>query len=236
MIGALGGWGELIAAFAAFFASHILPARPPIRHWLRQRLGARAYMIGYSALSLVILGWLIVAAGRAPYIEIWPFALWQLWAPAIAMPIACFLIAFGVAAPNPFSIAGKNNERFDPERPGIAGITRHPLIWGLTLWALAHLIPNGNLAHLILFGLFAAFGLIGMAAIDRRRQREWGVGVWRKQARRTAFIPFAGLVSGRIRMAGFPALATRGFVAVALYVALLLSHSPVIGVSPWPVI
>lgn len=228
------GWGELIAAFAAFFASHRLPARPPIRQRLTAALGPSVYIAIYSALSLAVVAWLIVAAGRAPYVEIWPFAPWQLWAPNIAMPVALFLIVFGVAAANPFSIAGKTAETFDPQRPGIAGITRHPLIWGLTLWALAHLVPNGDLAHLILFGLFGAFGLMGMAAIDKRRKREWGAQVWNERARHTAFVPFAGLATGRTRLKGFHQPGQRALITIAVYIALMLLHPVVIGVSPLP--
>ena len=228
------GWGELIAAFVAFFASHRLPARPPIRQRLVAALGSPVYMAAYSALSVAVLAWLIVAAGRAPYVEIWSFAPWQLWLPNIAMPIALCLIVFGAAAPNPFSIASKNADGFDPDHPGIAGITRHPLIGGLSLWALAHLIPNGDLAHLILFGLFGAFGLLGMAAIDKRRKREWGEEVWSRRARHTAFVPFAGLVTGKTRLRGFHQPLRRTLIAITVYFALLLLHPALIGVSPLP--
>jgi uncharacterized membrane protein len=44
----------------------------------------------------------------------------------------------------------------------------------LFLWSIAHLVPNGNLAHVILFGAFALFSLAGMKIIDRRRRREMG--------------------------------------------------------------
>ncbi len=236
MTGALWPWSEMAAALAAFFASHIIPARPPVRRWLRAHLGGTVYMALYSALSLGILAWLVIAANRAPYVEIWPFALWQLWVPNIVMPVACLLIAFGVAAPNPFSIAGRSTERFNPDQPGIAAVTHHPLIWGLTLWAVAHLVPNGDLAHVILFGLFALFGLMGMAALDKRRRREWGGEEWRRRAAKTSFLPFAGLISGRTGLADLPADWRRILAAAALYLALLLSHRALIGVSPLPVI
>src|SRR5215813_13805132 len=98
--------------------------------------------------------------------------------PNIAMPVACLLIAFGVAAPSPFSIAGRDGYSFDPERPGIAGVTRHPLLWAITLWAAAHTVPNGDLAHVTLFGLFAVFGIAGMVMLDARKRREWGQDLW----------------------------------------------------------
>lgn len=47
-------------------------------------------------------------------------------------------------------------------------------LWALSLWALAHVVPNGDLAHVILFGNFAAFALLGQRLVDRRRQRDMG--------------------------------------------------------------
>ena len=43
------------------------------------------------------------------------------------MPFVCLLLAFGMAVPNPLSIASLNDESFDPDHPGIAGVTRHPV-------------------------------------------------------------------------------------------------------------
>ncbi len=234
MTAAHTGWVEFAAALAAFLASHILPARPAVRRALRARLGARTYTIVYSMLSLAIFAWLIVAAGRAPRIQLWDFEPWQLWVPNIVMPLACLLIAFGIAAPDPFSIGGRDGAAFDPERPGIAGITRHPLLWAVTLWALAHTVPNGDLAHVILFGLFAAFGLAGMAILDKRKRREWGRGLWAERAARTSLVPFAAVLRGRFRLSGLRAAPARILAGLALDLTLLLLHPSVIGVSPLP--
>ena len=119
---------------------------------LQAHLGGVAYGVIYSAVSLAVLAWLIAAARNAPHIQLWDFELWQLWVPNLVMPFVCVLIAFGLAAPNPFSFAGRGSASFDPDHPGIAGITRHPLLWAITLWALAHMVPNGDLAHVLLFG------------------------------------------------------------------------------------
>ena len=228
-------WSEMIAALALFFASHILPARPAIRKWLRAVLGPSLHLVLYSGVSLAILGWLIVAAGRAPYVELWPIAAWQFWVPNITMPLACLLIAGGVVAPNPFSIAGRDIWRFDPARPGMAGVTRHPLIWALTLWALSHLIPNGDLAHVVLFGLFAAFGLIGMVAMDARLRRQWGERVWAERSRRTSFFPFAAIVGGRLAIKQLSLDWRPLAMAMALYAAAIALHPWIIGVSPLPI-
>ena len=227
-------WVEFTAAYIIFLASHAIPARPPVRVRLVGWLGERWYLAGYIAVSLGLLVWLISAASRAPFVMVWPFALWQLWVPNIALPLACLLAAFGVAARNPLSFGGRA-EGFDPATPGIAGVTRHPILWALALWAGSHAVPNGNLAHVLLFGGFAVFALVGGLAIDARLRRRWGAEEWRRLSRRTSFVPLAGMVTGRTGWPGGRPDPRRLAAAVALYLALLMLHPGVIGVSPLPV-
>jgi len=234
MSAALGGWTEMAAAFGAFFASHIVPARPPIRRWLNARLGAGLYIAVYSAVSLAALGWLIVAAGRAPYVALWAFAPWQLWMPNIAMPLVCVLVALGVGAVNPFSIVGRAPEKFDPADPGIAGLTRYPVLWAVVLWAFAHIVPNGNLAHVLLFGLFAAFGGFGMLMLDRRRKRQWGNATWHARAANTSLVPFAAIIAGRARLWPVARQGLRIAAGLAAWLILLGAHPVLFGVSPLP--
>ena len=231
------GWLEMGAAFAFFLALHSLPAGPAIRPRLVRALGETGYLVLYSLVSLLALAWLVVAAGRAPYVELWAFAPWQLWVPNLAMPAACLLVAFGVAAPNPLSFGGRARHKFDPDRPGIAGVTRHPLLWALALWSGSHLLPNGNLAHVLLFGGFTAFALFGMYAVDTRFKRILGATEWARLARRTSLVPFAALAGGRWRSAGMAIGAgpiMRVLAGAALYLMLLSLHERVIGVAPFP--
>jgi uncharacterized membrane protein len=231
------GWLEMAAAFAAFLALHSVPARPPMRTRLVRALGETGYLTLYSLLSLLALGWLIAAAGRAPYVELWTFAPWQTWIPNLAMPAACLLAAFGAGASNPLSFGGRAPHGFEPDRPGIAGITRHPLLWALALWSGSHLVPNGDLAHVLLFGGFTAFALAGMWAIDMRFKRTLGADEWRRLAARTSIVPFAAVFSGRWRPSGVnidAELVMRLLGAAALYTILLSLHEPTIGVAPFP--
>lgn len=230
----MAGWWELALAFAAFLASHAVPARVPVRRRLVAVLGLRPYLAVYSVVSLAALAWLIGAAGRAPYVGLWDFAPWQPWVPNLVMPVACLLAAFGAGAVNPLSFGGRRPEAFDPKAPGIAGVARHPLLWALVLWSASHVVPNGDLAHVLLFGGFAGFALVGMAAIDRRMRRRLGDAEWRRLARHTAQIPFAALILGRWRPRRVRIDPTRLAAAVLLYLILVLGHPPVIGVSPLP--
>jgi uncharacterized membrane protein len=227
------GWDELILAFFLFFLSHIIPVRPTIREWLIRHIGEAFYLAAYSVLSIVFFGWLIVAVGRAPYVPLWQFAPWYRWIPNVAMPFACLLLAFGIAAPNPLSIASHNDEAFNPDHPGIVGVTRHPVLWAAALWALSHAIPNGDLAHVLLFGLFGAFSLLGMLAIDARKQRMLGAAEWRRLSYRASKVPLATLVGRRWRLSFGKNNLFRLIVAVGLYAGLLVLHQPFIGVSPF---
>ena len=230
----LTGWNELILAFVLFFLSHIILVRPTIREWLIHHIGKAIYLGAYSALSVILFGWLIVAVGRAPYVPLWQFAPWQMWIPNVAMPFVCLLLAFGIAIPNPLSIASHNDEVFNPDHPGIVGVTRHPVLWATALWALAHAMPNGDLAHVLLFGLFGVFSLLGMLAIDSRKQRVLGATEWRRLSRHTSLVPFAALAVGGLQSSSRKIGLFRLGAAVGLYVALLTLHEHVIGVSPFP--
>lgn len=220
----MAGWGEFAAALAVFLASHAIPVRPPVRPWLVGRLGLKGYFAAYSLLSVVILVWLAGAAQRAPFVAVLPqWEIWR-WAPLLAMPLACLLAAGGMAAQNPLSFGGMGRRPFNPEYPGILAVSRHPLLAALALWAGAHLLANGDLAHVILFGLFAGFAVMGMALVDRRKKKDLGAEQWAALSRNTARFYLPALRLNPLQAAA----------ALAAFLALLLLHMPVIGYSPLP--
>lgn len=220
-------WVAFAVALGLFLASHVVPARPPVRAWLVERLGRRGFAAAYGLLSLALLGWLIVAAAGAPHVEvIAPLPVLR-WVPLVAMPVACLLAAAGLGATNPLSFGGLGRRDFDPARPGILGFSRHPLLLAMAIWAAAHLLANGDLAHVILFGLFAGYAGSGMAVIDRRRRRDLGRAEWDRLARRTALVSLSGLRLYRPDILSVLA-------AAAGFAAILWLHLPVIGVSPLP--
>ncbi len=226
------GWIEFALALTVFFGSHRIPAMMGIKAPLTAALGARGYTVLFSLISTVLLFWVIWAAARAPYIGLWDQALWHRWAVNIIMPLALALITFGIAAPNPFAFEGRSTG-FDPARPGIVGLTRQPFLWGLALWSGVHLLANGDLAHVILFGSFALFSLLGMRMVERRRARIMGAPDWQRLSAQTGLLPFAALLTGAWQPAGVPPL-TRSLIWLVLWASLWLLHPAVIGVSPAP--
>ncbi|KQB11368.1 NnrU family protein [Rhodobacter capsulatus] len=226
------GWLEFSLAGLAFMATHLIPATPRIKAPLVAAFGRVGYGIAFGALALGLLYWLILAAARAPFIELWPQEIWMRWVANIVMPLVILISSYAIAAPNPFAFEGRAGG-FDPARPGIVGITRQPFLWALVLWALAHLLVNGDLAHAVLFGVFLVFSLIGMRAMERRLIRRIGLAEFQRLAARTSLIPFAALLTGRWRPRGRPS-ALRLAVAVFAWAAVFHLHELVIGLSPAP--
>ena len=217
-------WAEFAAALGVFLLSHAVPVRPPVKPWLVGLLGQRGFTVAYSLLSLAVLAWLIGAAGRAPFVMLWGWEPWHNHVVLAMMGAVCLILTLAIGRPNPFSFGGANNAAFDPARPAITGWMRHPLLAALALWAAAHAFANGTLAHVIMFGSFAGFALVGGRLIDRRRQRDMGAE-WHR-LRLTAQRPGIGdtLLSHPLRL----------LAGVVLYAALILAHPLLFGVSPIP--
>lgn len=221
-------WAEFTVAFVVFFICHSVPVRPPVKPWLVEKMGPKTFSILYSLLSLAILTWLIVAAGRAPYIELWAWAPWQSWVAIALMGAACILFALAIGQPNPLSFGGTRNDAFDPDHPGIVRLTRHPLLNVLALWAAAHLIVNGNLAHVLLFGIFALFAIAGTKLIDRRKKRELGED-WDNLVSRIAAAPLVSMPTGG------PEFLLRLMAGSVVFLLLISLHGSIIGVEPLPI-
>ncbi|MBE0412895.1 NnrU family protein [Yoonia sp.] len=219
-------WFAFALAYVVFLLSHSLPVRPPLRPWIQARLGASGFTLAYSTFSLAVLAWLIAAAGRAPHVTLWDWAPWQVHVPLTVMGPVCLILALSIGRPNPFSFGGARNEQFDPAQPGIVRWSRHPLLLALALWAAAHVVPNGDLAHVIVFGTFAGFAVLGGRLIDRRKRREMGAEWQRlRLVAKSAPIPFWR------RSGTVPARAVAGAI---LYAAFLWVHPVLFGVSPLP--
>lgn len=218
---------HLVLACAAFLGAHIV-ASTPLRGTLVRSLGERGYLGLYSALALVTLGWMIVAYARAPAAPLWPGLR---LAPALAMPFAFVLIACGLAR-NPTAVgAGRLLASAEPAR-GMLRITRHPVMWGVLLWAGAHIAARGELKATIFFGTFLVLAALGSVLLDARKAREAGAD-WQRFAAVTSHVPFVAIAQGRNRLVlseigwAMPAL------GLVLYALVFWAHPWVFGVRPY---
>lgn len=145
----------LVIGLAAFLGVHLLPTNPALRRDLVSRFGAAGYKAGFVLLSfvglaLIVYGFAKVQAlpGKNP--QIWLPPVWTKHVTWLAMWPAMILLA---AAYIPSRIR---------DRVG------HPMLLAVKIWAVAHLIANGRLAHIVLFGAFLAWAVVDLISAKRR--------------------------------------------------------------------
>ena len=139
----------LALGLALFLGIHLVPTQPDLRSGLIERFGANAYKAAFSLVSLV--GLVLIIAGYHK-LQVMPGKNPQLWTPPTAMRHIALLLML----PAMILLAAA----YIPSR--IRTAVKHPMLAAIKLWALAHLLSNGDLAGVLLFG-----GLLAYAVIDR---------------------------------------------------------------------
>jgi uncharacterized membrane protein len=225
-----GTLGWLALAMVAFVGGHFLLSSPAVRGPLVARLGEGPFLGLYSGVAIAFFVWFLFAYGAAPYVELWPAPTWARSLPVIVMPLATLLAVCGYGQPNPTAVMQAIAPAGSDPAPGVLKITRHPIMWSMGLWALAHIPPNGDAASLILFGGLAALALGGTLAIDAKRRARDPEGFGRLAAA-TSNVPFAAMLSGRARLRYVDIGWWRLLVATLLYFALVLAHPFIAGVA-----
>jgi uncharacterized membrane protein len=143
----------MILGLAAFLGIHTLPAQRDQRARIIGAMGEGGYKIGYALVSLA--GLALIIWGFAHYratgwIDVWdpPKALKHitvaLMLPAVILVVASFI------------------------RGRIYTTVKHPMLAGIKLWAAAHLLANGDLGSIILFGSFLGWAVFDRISLKRR--------------------------------------------------------------------
>ncbi|MEL6868424.1 MAG: NnrU family protein [Pseudomonadota bacterium] len=147
---------QLIIGLAIFLGMHsIAIVAPQGRDRLFAQFGPLGWRAIYSIVS--IAGFVLIVHGYA-VARLSPTMIWQ--PPAFMSHITALLMLpvfiFLVAAYMP----GK-----------IQSALKHPMLVAVKLWALAHLLANGMLADIILFGSFLAWAVVDRISLKRRTQK-----------------------------------------------------------------
>jgi uncharacterized membrane protein len=217
---------------AIFFAGiHLGVAGTAWRDRAVAALGEGVYRVAFSIASLIGIIWLVMAYKYAPDVITWGIPEW--WKPiAILLMLPAFLLAvIGLVTPNPTVVGEEGRVTRPPE--GIVRVTRHPFLIGVGLWAVVHLIANGDVASFIFFGALAITAFAGTVSIDAKRRRALGPA-WQSFAVQTSIIPFAAIAAGRTRFNASEIGTWRWIAAIIAYALFLGGHSHIFGVSPFP--
>ena len=185
------GLAVMIAGLVLFVAVHSLTTQRDLRARLIARTGEGGYKAGYALASLA--GLVLIVWGFAHYrgegmIDLWtpPRALKHLTV-ALMLPAVILVVAAYI-------------------RGRIYTVVKHPMLSGVKLWAAAHLIANGDLGGIILFGSF-----LGWAVFDR-------ISLKRRADPGAPPIPVGGLTNDLIAVA----------VGIVAYLALVFVFHPVV--------
>lgn len=163
----------LVLGLVLFLGIHLLPVFTALRGRLYGALGEKGYKLLFSAVSALGLVLVVIGFGRAP-------AQPQLFAPSIGARHAAPLV---VAAS--FVLLASSHMRAHIRRA-----LRHPMLVGTALWALVHLLANGNVRATVLFGAFLAWSLLDLLSSVRRQ----AVKPFAPVARQDAIAVVAGIV------------------------------------------
>lgn len=145
----------LVGGLALFFAAHFIPTRPQLRARLIARFGSGPYSGLFALVSLVALVLIVMGYGQMQGLgrgnpQLWVPLSWirhltmLLMIPALILLVAAYV-------PSRFRTA-----------------LRHPMLMAVMLWAFAHLIANGDLASVLLFGSFLAYAVYDLISANRR--------------------------------------------------------------------
>ena len=144
----------LIIGLIIFLGSHSCRIfAEPWRNHMIDRLGEVKWKGLYTIISLIGLILVVVGYGQARQA---PIVLWQPATYLIHIAILLNLVAF-------IFLAGSS-----PNNNAIRLKLKHPMILGVKVWALAHLLANGTLVDLILFGSFLLWAVLDFRSARKR--------------------------------------------------------------------
>jgi len=140
----------LISGIIIFFGMHLVPDLVGVRRKLISGLGETIYQGLFAVISLFGFMLIIFGKSKAGFQPIYELPIWIMHVSAVLMLISFIFFA---------SVYMKSNiKRFTP----------HPMLWGVTFWSCAHLLSNGDLASILLFGSFGIYSLYDMRSANQR--------------------------------------------------------------------
>jgi uncharacterized membrane protein len=145
----------LVIGLLVFFAIHLVPTNVELRNSLVSRFGGTGYKAIFGIISLVGLVLIVLGFHK---LQLHPGKNPQLWVP----PIWTRHIALALMLPAMIALVAA----YVPSH--IHTWLKHPMLVAIKIWALAHLLANGDLASLVLFGGFLAFAVYDRISVKRR--------------------------------------------------------------------
>jgi len=184
----------LITGVLVWALVHLMPTlAQPVRQSLVERLGNNGYRAAFSILLFAAITIMVIGWRSTPEVVVYVLPEWS-------KPVGFVLILLA------FLLIGAAHH---PTR--IKQYLRHPMLAGVAVWALSHLLQNGTTRALVLFGGIGLWALIEIPLINRRE------GPCEKPGSPSFSEEIKGL-----------------FISAIIFVVVLLIHPWIAGVSPFP--
>ena len=227
---------QLCLATLVFVGGHFLFSSTPLRGVVVGRIGEGPFRGIYSVVALASIVWMSSSYNDAvPGREVYWLGAGGHYAALVLVFLALILVVGGLSTKNPTMAGTEGGFERDDIVKGILRVSRNPFLWGTGVWGAAHLLANGDMASLVMFGGLTLLAVAGSAAIDAKyRARE--PETFARFAAVTSNLPFAAILGGSQSLGravvefGWWRLA----IVIALYAAIVHLHTWAFGVPAWP--
>src|SRR5438876_5505822 len=147
------GLAVLVLGLAVFIGGHSVTIARGARQAVVGRIGGAPYKLAYSlvaAIGIVLIGWGFAQYRASGWIDVWYPPSWIRHVTVALMwpAMVCLAAAY---------IPGQ-----------IKRTLKHPFLVGVKLWAFAHLLANGDLGSVVLFGSILAWAVADRISLKRR--------------------------------------------------------------------
>lgn len=184
----------LTLGLALWWGSHLFPILAPNRRAAAvAKLGATPYRGVFALFSLSAMALMVIGYRNAPVVDLWYPPPWT-----VHVNNTLMLLAVALLGARDF-------------KSGLRRWVRHPMLAAVIVWAVAHLMVNGDFASVLLFGVLLVWAVVAILGSNRRD------GPWLR--------PGPGTVKGAV----LHLVAT-----VVVFAAIVYIHGELLGVWPLP--
>ena len=137
----------LILGLILFLTIHLIPSCPKLRETLVGKFKLTGYKAVFGIISIVSMVLIVHGLMTATFVPLYDPPGWGRHLAMLLMLPAIYLFLSNTVAPAPSTAKM---------------ITANPVNWAVILWSVSHLLANGDLAHVLLFGTLGLFSIISI--------------------------------------------------------------------------
>lgn len=145
----------MIIGLVVFFTVHLIPTNPQLRSGLVGRYGENAYKLGFSVVSLIALVLIVLGYHK---LQLYPGKNPVLWNPPVALRHATMMLMLA----SMFLLAAA----YIPSK--LRDMVKHPMLGAVKFWAFGHLLANGDMGSVVLFGSFLIWAIYDRVSLKSR--------------------------------------------------------------------